>query len=287
MSTVLVQTGETEPISALLIDSSRSPIVGLTNIEIRIRRASDGWYFDWDDDTFKVLGLVTTLTETLTEVDATGSPGVYHLDTVNHVGGFDTSAITNPAAGGDHYIFTLLQNGSPQDAVNTPMNGELAVGDWVDFIDQAVSSNATPSEVETELRALRLHQLVSEDPGVTQADSGTYIRQIVDALEGMPQKLVLQSYAYSPSEDKLRGSVWVENLNLVMSAVDSASVEWVEAETETVLFTISDLSPDARGFFYVEKDAPGLVTGKAYYARSIVTLTAGGTVSGGKGAFVF
>jgi hypothetical protein len=289
MTTVLVQTGDKEPISAFIVDGAGSPLPGLSNIKIRIRRTSDGQYLDWQDNTFKPFGSVGTLLETMTEVSSAGSPGVYSLDTLTHIGGFSTSAIVNPLVAGDHYMFVMTQEGLPSSARNLPQAGEIAVGDWVDLIDQSIAANATPSEVCTELKNMRLHQLVSTNPGAVQAGAGTYVKQIIDGIADLPKYVVLQNFAFDKAANTLRGSVWVEFKNLVMASGDvvSASVDWVLADTEAVLFTVSDLVPDARGVFYIEKPAPGLVTGRAYYAKATVAITSGGNVSGVKGAFTF
>jgi hypothetical protein len=286
MDTVLVQTGSKEPITSLVVNKDGAPLTGLSDLAIQIHRTSDNSYFDWDDNTFKTYGAVTQLKELLSEVHATASPGVYQLNTADHTRGFDTSKIANPDAAGDHYVFVLTQE-IGDTAANLPQTGELAVGDWVDHIDQAISENATPAEVQAELRAIRLHQLVSVNPGAIQPGTGTYIKQILDSLGGESQYLVLQNYSYDKNADTLSGSVWVEHQNLVLSSPVSVSVAWVDAATDTVLFTMTDSAPDARGFFYIEQSIPGLTAGKAYYALATVTLAGGSTVAGGKGSFVF
>lgn len=132
MNCVRIQTGQTEPIVALIIDVNGDELTGKTDIKIRIRRVSDGFYFDWSDDTFKAGGSVSQLLEVLSEVSATLSPGEYHLDTASHVDGFDTSQIVN-AADDDVYFVTAIQDGGT-DAANVPMIGEIKVGSFVDDI---------------------------------------------------------------------------------------------------------------------------------------------------------
>jgi len=63
-------------------------------VTIRICRNSDGFFLDWDDDTFKAVGSVTTLDQALTEKDATNAPGVYTLSSASHPDGLDTSIIS-------------------------------------------------------------------------------------------------------------------------------------------------------------------------------------------------
>jgi hypothetical protein len=123
-----ILTNATEPIAVTVLDANGDPITGLTNVKVRIRRQSDGFYLDWSDDTFKAGGAVTTLLQPLTEV-STFDPGDYHLS-----GGWDTSAITN-SADDDVYFLTAVQDGAPQNADNLPAKGEVAVGNWVDMVE--------------------------------------------------------------------------------------------------------------------------------------------------------
>ena len=82
-----IEYGAIEPI---VINTFRT---GQT-VTIRICRNSDGFFLDWDDDTFKAVGSVTTLDQALTEKDATNAPGIYSLASASHPDGLDTSIIT-------------------------------------------------------------------------------------------------------------------------------------------------------------------------------------------------
>lgn len=132
MNCARIQTGQTEQIVALIVDANGDELVAKSDIKIRIRRLSDGYYFDWDDNTFKVGASVTQLLEALDPVDNTFSPGEYQLETADHPNGFDTSKITN-AADDDVYYVTAVQDGGT-DAANVPLIGEIKVGSYVDDI---------------------------------------------------------------------------------------------------------------------------------------------------------
>lgn len=281
-----IQTDQTEPITALIVDTNNAPLTGLSDIKIRIRRRSDGLYFDWSDNTFKTPTAVSQMLETLDAVNDTYSPGEYHLDTTDHVDGFDTSKIAN-AADDDVYIVTAIQDGGT-NAANVPQIGEIKEGDFVDNLDQPISDNATPAEVTQALRDFGLDHLVTVNPGVVPPASGTYIRQILDKLDaietGGSQYWVQQSYSFDPTLDTLTGQVWVESNNLVTSGVTSVSVTWYD-EDGTGAFTMVDAAPDAQGVFKVSQSAPGLVKHRSYYAIATVSVTGFGSVSGAKGAF--
>ena len=111
---------EVEP---LLISSTGALATGKTNIKAKIRRRSDGFVFDWADSTFKTVGSVGQLLQTLTEVDATNFPGEYNTS-------FDTSAITNPTAD-ETFIITVVEDGSALIA-NLPQTGEAHIDSAAD-----------------------------------------------------------------------------------------------------------------------------------------------------------
>lgn len=133
-----VETDGKEPIEIQLFDKFLgNPLTGKTDIKLRIRRHNDDLYYDWDDDTFKTYSSVTRLLEPLTEVNATQSPGVYRLSTVDHLRGFDTSKITN-LQGIDALEVTVLQDGGI-DAAGLPLGFELKVGNFLDTILRIVA----------------------------------------------------------------------------------------------------------------------------------------------------
>lgn len=127
MSDRTIPTGATEPITATVLDTNGDPLVGKTDIKVKVRRQSDDQWLDWSDMTFKAGGSVAQLLQALGEVSQTFAPGDYELD-------FDTSAIANPVAD-DIYHFTVMQDVGT-DADNLPLNGDLEVGTWRDLLLQ-------------------------------------------------------------------------------------------------------------------------------------------------------
>ena len=142
---VRIQTGAKEPIEVMILDTSGEPITALANINVRIRRTSDGFFFDWADDTFKASP--GTLDRVLSEVSATLDPGRYILNTAPHTGGFATASITNPTAN-DTYQVTVDQI-TGTNASNVPQIGEIKVGQYVDNLDATVSTRATAAALAT------------------------------------------------------------------------------------------------------------------------------------------
>jgi len=113
-----------------------SPLTGLATVVVKIWRASDGYFYDFNDDTFKASGH-TSITASMTQFDATNAPGVYYYV-------FDTSAITNAVASGDVYHYQIDETGG--SAKNVPQDAEVLVGDWVDHLDADISSRAAPGD---------------------------------------------------------------------------------------------------------------------------------------------
>src|SRR3990167_5696559 len=111
-----------EPIGFVALNGAGAGITGVADIVLTVRRQSDGFLYDWDDDTFKTAGWVTP-TKALAEVDATNLPGFYRLTATGHVGGWNTATPTNNAA--NDTLFFYVSGGTL--VVNTPAMGECKV----------------------------------------------------------------------------------------------------------------------------------------------------------------
>jgi hypothetical protein len=122
--TVWVQTGAVEPIQTYIVDVVGTPITGLTDLYVRLRRLN-GHFLDWSDMTFKAAGW-TTLDKLLTEQDAVNAPGLYEV-----TGGLDTSALTNAV---DDDVYTVITRQTPGTNAIVPAPEELRVGRWADDI---------------------------------------------------------------------------------------------------------------------------------------------------------
>lgn len=135
--TAYIETGGREPVEIQLFHKlTGQPLLGKTDIKLRVRRHNDDLYYDWSDDTFKTYGAVIQLLETLTLINNTQSPGLYRLSTLNHLRGFDTSRINN-LLGDDALEFTVLQDGG-NDAAGLPTGFELKIGNFLDTIIRIV-----------------------------------------------------------------------------------------------------------------------------------------------------
>jgi hypothetical protein len=135
--TAYVETGGKEPIEIQVFNRiTGKPLLGKTNLKVRIRRHEDDLYYDWSDNTFKAYASVSQLLEALSLVNDTQSPGLYRLSTVDHLRGFDTSKIQN-LLGTDSLEITILQDGGT-DAGGLPTGFELKVGNFLDSIMRIV-----------------------------------------------------------------------------------------------------------------------------------------------------
>lgn len=77
MSIIRIQSSQNEQIRVTALDLNDNFLTGLTDVLIEIRRESDGYYFDFNDSTFKNSGW-TTRQQQMAELDVTYSPGVYY-----------------------------------------------------------------------------------------------------------------------------------------------------------------------------------------------------------------
>jgi hypothetical protein len=146
ISTSRIQTNELEPIKYAARDILGAPLTGKTDLLVKIYRRSDGQYLDWTGMTFKAAGW-TTLQQTMTEVDAVNLQGIYRTD-------FDTSLIFNPNTD-DIYVFSIDQSPGT-DVIGMPVEGEIKVGNWLDFVDAPISTRAQPGDQVTLTAAERI-----------------------------------------------------------------------------------------------------------------------------------
>jgi hypothetical protein len=109
-----IQNGQTERIEVLALDAAGNPITGLSDVLLTIRRISDDYYLDFNDNTFKASGW-TTRQKVMTELDATNDAGIYYYD-------FDTSGFSDD---------TYQLRASSATATNDPWAGELRVGGYI------------------------------------------------------------------------------------------------------------------------------------------------------------
>jgi len=213
---------------------------------------------------------------------------MYKLNVGGHVSGFNTSLISNHVDG-DTYVFMAVQDGLPSNAANMPQFGSVTVGGFIDFVDQAISQNADPSEITNVLQSMRLDQLISSSAGNNAPAAGSFMQQILDGLNPNASFVVLQSFSYSTTQDLFEGLVWVEKAGLVFSTLaemGSCVVNLYDSDGNLV-HTVSDPTPDTKGFYKVQISTPNLSKETLYYAVSQVSISsvAGGFVSGGKGMF--
>jgi hypothetical protein len=129
---VEIPTGGKEPVEIQLFNKDTGvALVGSTTIEASVRRLSDDYYLDWDDDTLKGAG-VGTMWQALSQIDATNRPGLYQLDTANHVKGLDTSKFVNP---GTDDIYEVTIRDSADLAADLPSGFEIKTGALADKIN--------------------------------------------------------------------------------------------------------------------------------------------------------
>ena len=132
METTRIQNSQIEQIRVTALDIVSAFITGLTDVLLEIRRESDGYYLDFNDSTFKNSGW-TTRQQQMTELDSTYSPGTYFYD-------YDTTGFSD-----DNYFIRATS----ATAHNTPWEGELKVGDYIDNLDVSVSSRASEANATT------------------------------------------------------------------------------------------------------------------------------------------
>lgn len=218
MQSVRIQTGDEERIEALILDGALDPLTGKSDILLSIRRVSDGFWLDFNDDTFKSTGW-TTRQLAMTETDATNDPGAYHYD-------FDTSAITNAAADDTYQVRVDQSPGT--DAANVPLTGEIKVGHFVDDIDQAISVT------ESNIRG------ADSDDLKDLSDQIDGVQTEVDGLDGE----AMRGTDGVPTNPLLTNDARLDNLDATISSRSSHSADDVWTVTVRTLTSYGTLVAD-------------------------------------------
>jgi len=191
-----IRTGSTEPIQIYATLASGNPATGLTDLYVRVRRYSDGFYLDWNDMTFKSAGW-TTLNKILTELDATNAAGLYAV-----TGGLNTGAITNPATD-DTYSIIPLQ--TPGTTARLPVPGELRIGRWVDQMNSMfgklptnyIMGSSTQADKDDEIDAI-LTDTSDMQPRVVAIEIDT------DEMQGkLPTNNIMGSSVKTDKDDEI------------------------------------------------------------------------------------
>ncbi len=131
------QTGRTEEIRLDVRDLAGDPVLGATGVLIRIQRASDGQFFDFDDSTFKAAAW-TERDTALTQVDAVLLAGIYELP-----GGFDSATVTNISKDDTYIVFPVKGAAVDTEDAVMPAPGEFKVGFFADSVGLTATVSAT------------------------------------------------------------------------------------------------------------------------------------------------
>jgi hypothetical protein len=217
---VRIQSGDTERIEALILDGSLAPLTGKTDILISIRRVSDGFWYDFNDSTFKSSSW-TTRQQVMSETDATNDPGVYHYNFIS------------PSADA---VYEIRVDQSPgTDAGNIPQCGEIKVGGFIDDLDATISSrsNHTASDVDTTLTSS--HGSGSWQTG-TAPDSAT----IAAAVWGHATR-TLTSFG------TLIADLWAYATRTLTAGTKDTEIDAIKTKTDQLDFTGTDVKATLDG----------------------------------------
>lgn len=121
---------QTEP----LVNASGTPLTGLGDVLLLISRASDDFFLDWNDNTFKSSAW-TDIDQVMTELDATNAAGVYYHDF--------------PATGhGDDEFTAYIKSAT---AKNSPLLAAVNVGGFIDSITEVRLAELDAANLPTDI----------------------------------------------------------------------------------------------------------------------------------------
>ena len=225
-----IANGSTERVRATALDSAGAYLTGLTDVLIEIRRKSDGFYFDFNDTTFKSTGW-TTRQLAMTEMDATNSAGAYYYD-------FNTASLSD-----DDYFVRVSQTGSTM--INVPQEGELKVGGFITDITSVLADT-------NELQSDDVPTLISTLDAVVDTVKAETVLILADTAVIGAAGAGLTALATQTSVNTIDGIVdailidtnelQVDDIPAKIAALDVV-VDTVKAETALILADTADMQP--------------------------------------------
>lgn len=154
-------------IEHLAVDSSGAALTGVTDLKARVRRTSDGLFYDWSDSTFKTGASVTTLNQTMSEVSATYDPGHYSLSW--------------PGAAAGEYVVTVTQTGTT--VKNVPATITFHVGALA-TASALATVQADTDDIQARLPAALVGGRIDASVGAVANNAITAAAIAADAIDG-------------------------------------------------------------------------------------------------------
>jgi len=110
-------------------------------------------WWDWDDSSWKALGSVTTLRESLTFIDDTEATGIAYR-------------VWTPPVSTDDYMCEFIIRDDNNIAKNVPQQGQVSVGQWMDQIDDIETDT---QDIQSRIPAVLVGGAMNSDVSNMQA----------------------------------------------------------------------------------------------------------------------
>jgi hypothetical protein len=160
-----IQASTAEPVKFLAVDSNGAALTGVTDLLMRVERGSDGFFYDFNDSTFKTPASVTTITATLSAVSATYAPGLY--------------SATWPGGAAGTYYAVITQTGSTVS--NVPAIACIRVAELATATALA-AVQADTDDIQTRLPAALVSGRIDASVGAMAANTVTSSAIATDAI---------------------------------------------------------------------------------------------------------
>src|SRR3990167_5048518 len=177
---------EDERIMATMIDGNGALLTGSTSVILTIQREIDDYYFDFSDGSFKNSGW-TSSGQPMTELDATGMAGTYYYD-------WDTANIGTQGSQ-RNYLFRAYH----ATASNSPQEGELKLGGWIDSVGLAggytiaAPNGITLKELKKEIEKVWQVKLKNDETAEDILLSRSTFNAAQDIVKTEPDKALKQA----------------------------------------------------------------------------------------------
>lgn len=242
-----IEIGVTVPLRpAVVVDRSGTVITGSTTLTVELERGADGYFWDWNDSTFKASGW-TTKAGALAAVSDANAPGWYQ-----RVGGWNSTA---QSAG----FYWVTYRDTASAAGNMPQSEEIRMGGPAGTV-------TTNLDVVVSTRAATGAEMALVDGAITAAKIATGAID-ADALAA-DAVAEIQAGLATPTNITAGTITTVGTVNaLAADAITSATIAAgaIGASEAPLLGTISTATEKTNDALYNAKDiaANGLITQRA------------------------
>lgn len=187
------------------------------------------------------------------------------IDLIHSVNGKYTGPWT-PATNDTYNVQFFVYSNSARTIENKLYARSLEF--WRAFDDMATATATEAADAVWD-EDMALHNIANS--------AGDFLTRIPVTPAGARERVV-QGYSFVQTSNTMIGNLWLEKDGQLELSVTSCTVDFYDS-SGVLLFSETDLTPDAQGIFKISRFNPGFVADQLVYAVATVTLPGPSTVT--------